>query len=266
VANDGAERREITQRRPLGDTRPITEKDVLANMARNLSRQPTKDSALAFLERAVEIRRQAARGLQQSAQRTESRAARGPQPMTIQQVRQRQRDELAVAHAMAQVNSLLREQSERLTKLHTPPMLAVVDPRAAAEARFERRLRSAARMVERGYDLPEDKRGDMAMDAVLRRLIASEIAEQKRGAEFNPVHGTYKLRPGAETIEAIEARVDKRLMDALDALMDRGENGLRDVTVRKPGVAEVKFATPRDVVVSATLPSMQRKASRSVER
>lgn len=257
ITSDGAERREITQRRPLGDTRPITEKDVLANMARNLSRQPVKDSALAFLERAVEIRRQAARGLQQSAQRMESRAARGRQPSMVRHVLQRQRDELAVAHAMAQVNSLLREQSERLAKLHTPPMLEVIDPRAAAEARFERRVRSAARMVERG---------DVALSDAMDRLVSSEVAEQKRGAEFNPVHGTYKLRPGAETIEGIEARVDKRLMDALDALMDRGEDGLREATARKVGATEAKFTAARQVALAAKLPEAHSNRNRGVER
>jgi len=50
VTSDGAERQEITTRRPIGDPRPVTQKDVIANMARNLSRQPEKASALALLD------------------------------------------------------------------------------------------------------------------------------------------------------------------------------------------------------------------------
>ena len=51
VSSDGAERREVAGRRPLGDMRPIAEADVWANMGRNLSRQPKVMSALEFLER-----------------------------------------------------------------------------------------------------------------------------------------------------------------------------------------------------------------------
>ena len=64
VAAEGAERRELAGRRPLGDMRPIRDGDVWANMARNLSRQPEQEGALAFLERAHGVRRQATATLQ----------------------------------------------------------------------------------------------------------------------------------------------------------------------------------------------------------
>jgi conjugative relaxase-like TrwC/TraI family protein len=54
IVSDGAERQEITARRPIGDPRAIVAKDVLANMARNLSRQPEKASALALLDTTTE--------------------------------------------------------------------------------------------------------------------------------------------------------------------------------------------------------------------
>jgi hypothetical protein len=57
VTSDGAERREIASRRPLGDPRPIREADVWVNMARNLARAPEKASALDFLEQARDLRR-----------------------------------------------------------------------------------------------------------------------------------------------------------------------------------------------------------------
>jgi hypothetical protein len=50
VTSDGAERAEIKERRALGDETPITESDVLKNMARNLSRRETKSSALELLD------------------------------------------------------------------------------------------------------------------------------------------------------------------------------------------------------------------------
>ena len=57
VLSDGAERQEISHRRPLNDLRPITEDDVFRNVARDLSRQPEKGSALALLDRARVVRR-----------------------------------------------------------------------------------------------------------------------------------------------------------------------------------------------------------------
>ncbi len=83
VTSDGAERREIAERRPLGDARPITRKDVLANMTRNLSRQPEKPSALLFLERAAEGMRQSARGWQRGLRPAEEGKRAGQQPTTL---------------------------------------------------------------------------------------------------------------------------------------------------------------------------------------
>jgi len=52
VVADGQERREITDHRALGTTLPITEADVWANVARNLSRQPEKELATDLIERS----------------------------------------------------------------------------------------------------------------------------------------------------------------------------------------------------------------------
>lgn len=68
VVSDGAERAEISGRRPLGDRREIVVEDVLANIVRNFSRQPEKDSSLALIERAKRLRRGAIRGLQGGAE------------------------------------------------------------------------------------------------------------------------------------------------------------------------------------------------------
>lgn len=57
VVSDGAERAEVAARRPLGDRREVVVEDVLANIVRNLSRQPIKDSSLGFIERARDLRR-----------------------------------------------------------------------------------------------------------------------------------------------------------------------------------------------------------------
>lgn len=83
VTSDGAERQEIAGFRWLGDARPITADDVWANVARNLSRQPVKDSALAFLDRAQDLQRGTTRAMQAGLHAWESRAAQGQAPTTL---------------------------------------------------------------------------------------------------------------------------------------------------------------------------------------
>lgn len=85
VTSDGAERREIFGRRPLGDTRPIRETDVWANMARNLSRQPEMPLALDLLEQAHQVQRTAAHALQRGLQPGQQRAAEGEAGTTLRQ-------------------------------------------------------------------------------------------------------------------------------------------------------------------------------------
>jgi len=73
VTSEGAERAEITGRRPLGDRRTIVASDVLTNVTRNLSRQAEKESAISLIERAVDLRRGTIRTVQAAFQRIEER-------------------------------------------------------------------------------------------------------------------------------------------------------------------------------------------------
>jgi hypothetical protein len=75
VTSEGAERAEITGRRPLGDRRAIVASDVLANVTRNLSRQEEKESAISLIERAVDLRRGTIRTVQAAFQSMEERKA-----------------------------------------------------------------------------------------------------------------------------------------------------------------------------------------------
>jgi hypothetical protein len=68
VVSDGAERAEVSGRRPLGDRREIVVEDVIANIVRNFSRQPAKESSLALIERANRLRRGSIRALQTGAE------------------------------------------------------------------------------------------------------------------------------------------------------------------------------------------------------
>ena len=77
ITSQGAERREISQRRPLNDRRPIGPDDEWANVARNLSAQPAKDAAIAFLESAGTVRRGTVRMFQDTLQVREQKVSRG---------------------------------------------------------------------------------------------------------------------------------------------------------------------------------------------
>jgi len=75
VVADGRERREITERRALGTTLPITEADVWANVARNLSRQPEKELATDLIERSDGAQTGTTRSLATAFQPAEQRQA-----------------------------------------------------------------------------------------------------------------------------------------------------------------------------------------------
>jgi len=73
VTSEGAERAEVAGRRPLGDARKIEQADLIANIVRNLSRQPVKEASLDLLERARDVRRGAVRAFQAGVQPVEAR-------------------------------------------------------------------------------------------------------------------------------------------------------------------------------------------------
>src|SRR6185437_13060946 len=57
LTNETAERVAVRKRRPLNDLREVSLNDRWANVARSLSYQPEKDTAVALFERAGKIRR-----------------------------------------------------------------------------------------------------------------------------------------------------------------------------------------------------------------
>jgi hypothetical protein len=110
VTSDGAERREIAARRPLGDTRPIREADVWVNMARNLARQPETPAALDFLARAQGVRRGAVHALQAGLQPGEQRDANGLTRTTLRRTWQRHRVTERLDEATQHLGTLARRR------------------------------------------------------------------------------------------------------------------------------------------------------------
>jgi hypothetical protein len=119
ILSDGAERQEVSGRRPLGDSRPITHEDAWANVARNLSRQPEKESALGFLARAQSVRRGAARGLQQGLRPAEQRVVDGQPGTTLHRSFQRHRIVGQVAATGSALNQINSRRTERIRQLAT---------------------------------------------------------------------------------------------------------------------------------------------------
>ena len=122
VTAEGAERREVAGRRPLGDTRPIREADVWLNMGRNLSRQPEQQSALAFLQKAHAVRQAATATLQEGLQPAEQRAADGLAPTTLAPALQQRRIMARVAEIAERLGRWTEEQGVVLDRLrHLAP-------------------------------------------------------------------------------------------------------------------------------------------------
>jgi len=162
VTSEGAERREVMARRALGATRPISAVDLWENVARNLSRQPAKASALDFMERARGIGRGAAHALQDGFRRTEAREVAGQTRATLGARLRERRDTRAVIVAV-----------ERL--------------RRALDVRWEAMRTLAGRLRPRGGTLQQVKAGqvrrseggaramrDRACDTLARSVVAVE--------------------------------------------------------------------------------------------
>jgi phage/plasmid primase-like uncharacterized protein len=102
VVADGRERIEIMGRRALGNIEPISEDDVWANVARNLSRQPTKELATDLLDRASTVHTGTVRSLATAFQPKQQRQAEGQEETTLHRSFAQRRDEQEVArHAAA---------------------------------------------------------------------------------------------------------------------------------------------------------------------
>ena len=96
VTSDGAERREVAGRRPLGDRRQVRESDVIENVARNFARQPVKEGSLAMIARAENLRTGTIHKMQAGKQRFEQRVVEGKTKSTLAAAFQGKRDDRRV--------------------------------------------------------------------------------------------------------------------------------------------------------------------------
>lgn len=114
VTSEGAERAEVSGRRPLGDPRPVTRHDIIDNLKRNLSRQVSKDSALDLIEKANNLRRETRRGTQKSFQSLESVQITGTHPTALRANNDERMLIKALERTMPQLMAAIRRQTELL--------------------------------------------------------------------------------------------------------------------------------------------------------
>lgn len=254
VASDGAERQEVARRRPLGDQRPVREQDVWDNVARNLAREPEKGSALAFLERAQELRRGGVRALQEGLQPAEAREARGQGRSTLAGTFARRRDEARIEGAGDQLAALARRQAEMMDRLNQlGPMIR--EAVAAGTERARPFLRRVASWFRSGDGLPPPLPGgsDVRQD---RDLPRSRV-DQERRAETDqqpwqspqvprkPIQRSVTPRQPAEMPGATQEQRDEARQQRAARPVDDGQVHRQRAAARLPD-AGAPAVTQRD--------------------
>lgn len=203
VGSMGAEMREVKTHRPSG--LPVMTPDqaadaAWANLTKNLEKMPVKESALAFLEKAVVRRRDTVKVFQGALRRHETRVAEGKSATTVKQTAALKQ----VRAALPQIDAGLREVARQQIAVRET-LNAMHDYWSNREGR---RIDVAARLVSEG---------DMFFGDAVDRIVSAQLADEHRGAPINPIHRIPKVLPGAESIEEISERIESRLMAALDA-------------------------------------------------
>jgi hypothetical protein len=115
VTSDAAERQEVRARRPLNDFRPITQADVIANLVRNLERQPEKLSATQMIRRAATLHRASA--VARPLHAAERRVAEGRDRTTLHESfarRHRMRHVQALSQRALSLGHMMAERLERV--------------------------------------------------------------------------------------------------------------------------------------------------------
>ena len=208
VTSDGAERQEIFGRRPLGDARVIREADVWANMARNLARAPEQESALAFLERARDVRQGAIRSLQAGVQPAEQRQAEGLEKTTLRQALRRR----SVAEQVVEAASPLREATLRQRQLvaqlrAAAPALRQAVGQALAAARPL--LRQVAEHIRERQARARQRR---ELEAIRVRLLGERLEGWRQGQSQS------QSRKNAPRVAEAEHVATRRLRREIDAM------------------------------------------------
>jgi hypothetical protein len=184
VISDGAERAEVSARRPVNDPRPVRSEDVWANVSRNLGRQPTKATALDFLDRASGIKRGSAKSLQRGLQPGELRERRGQEPTTVHVVHQRQHDAQSVGQMADRLESAGQRSEPVMERLTTiAPQIST-----SVEKGVERMARSYQPLRRIAQNIPREHIDEVKRSVSLMALVGQSVKLDRHGKGLCPFH------------------------------------------------------------------------------
>lgn len=113
LLGEGAERRAVSARRPLGDARPIRAADLWSHAAQAFARRPQSETALDLMERAYAARRAAETAFRIGLMRMEHRGVQG-RALTVLPVQGRRR---RLAQALAPLEARIRARAQAIVDL-----------------------------------------------------------------------------------------------------------------------------------------------------
>lgn len=208
VTSHGAELREAMDRRPMGITTPVSAADLWGAVAKNLSRQPMKESALAFVSDVAREAQKTAQALQAGLRVQEARAKAGAPPTTLRRTFDLQRAKEAVARLAERLDGVFAALA---------PMLSRLRP-ASPEQQMDGRLAYTARVYA-----PLVERGQMGFSDAVDLMVKRERLAQRRDAEVDPVH---RIARGVVPPERIAEKAKEVLIDRLERLdTKQGQGG-----------------------------------------
>lgn len=182
LTSEGAEKQEISARRPLGDPRPVTVHDQWDNWVRNISKRPEKTNATDIIATADQTRRTMARSFLDGVTRRDAQAAKAERADDLQprfqQARIRVTENGRISEGMANVSRFRQAAIERMDR--TAPAV-----RAAVAGTWEKTRpvieHATAAMRERLHRVLGDyrQREDQRRAEERRQAEASIVAARK---------------------------------------------------------------------------------------
>ncbi|MDD2765525.1 MAG: MobF family relaxase [Opitutaceae bacterium] len=155
LTSEGAERREIEGRRPLGDPRPIREHDIWTNWTRNIARLPEKANALDLVKLGEEARRNAARAFLKGLAADEKRQAAGlpdDLPRRFERAQVRVTEQGRVSEAMSRAAQHRETALARIERAAPAVRRAVVTGWERARPMIEAAHRSARDRLQKALE------------------------------------------------------------------------------------------------------------------
>jgi hypothetical protein len=249
VVSEGAERAEVSGRRPLGDRREIRESDVIRNIMRNFARQPEKESALALLDRAEGLRRGGIRRFQAAKQGLEQRESEGRRRSTLPDRLASHRVVKAVATAGDTLATTLRNQralGERWRSFSSGIQTEIAKlrerPRRMAEealgqlrrAERQRRQRLWQLRATRPSATPREGRQDSPRWSLAQRFARRRTERQILDATRELSAAVEQQRSAAERVRGFARDLRQVFLAVLSRVAADHKTQARAATPRRP--------------------------------